>query len=302
MLERLREVLLASTKRHKAQSVLLSGGLDSAILAFMMKKLAMPFEAITVCVKGKGKDLYYAQSLASFLDVPLHVVEVSLKDAEDALKEVVRILKSFDPAIPNDLTVFFGMRTIKEKGFESTMTGDGSDELFAGYDYMAGIKDLEGYILELSRNLHFNSSELGKFFGIEVRRPFMDEEVKALATCLPKELKVREGHGKWILRKAFEGLLPEELLWQEKRPLEVGSGMSFLREEIASRIEDEEFRTKSLAYGMSFFGKDHLYYYEVFREVVGEVPKAKKGQPSCLNCGAPKEGRHCRICGFVEGI
>jgi asparagine synthase (glutamine-hydrolysing) len=106
-------------------------------------------------------------------------------------------------------------------------------------------------------------------------------------------------HGKWVLRKAFEDFLPSKFIWQGKRPLEYGSGMTKLRNILSSMVSDEEFQNNP--YPVRFFNKEHFYYYKVFREVVGIIPEPEEGEKACKGCGAgmPVNSFHCHVCGYV---
>ncbi|MCX7856568.1 MAG: asparagine synthase-related protein [Deltaproteobacteria bacterium] len=300
MIKKLRVILEDSVRRNVSESLLLSGGLDTSILALILKDLGVRFLPVSVFLEGKGKDLEYVTQLSKILKIDPIIVNVKIEEAESAIPQVIKILKSFDPAIPNDLVVYFGMKRLKEEKVTSVITGDGADELFAGYEYMKKIKDLEGYIERISKNLFFNSDPIGEAFGIIVKRPYVDEMVKTYAKEIPKSMKIRKGWGKWILRKAYEKFLPKALIFQDKRPLEIGSGMTFLRDYLASKIEDKEFEEKKRLYGMKFYGKDHLYYFEIYKSIFKEIPQAKIGEIICPNCKGGKKSNHCRICGYVE--
>ncbi len=107
--------------------------------------------------------------------------------------------------------------------------------------------------------------------------------------------------GKWILRKAFEDVLPKEIIWQDKRPLEYGSGMTKLREIISSKISDDEFEEKKKLYPINFLNKEHLYYYEIYRNAIGEIRKPKEKEKECPYCGGGMgiSSFHCKTCGGV---
>jgi asparagine synthase (glutamine-hydrolysing) len=219
---------------------------------------------------------------------------------------VVKILRSFDPALPNDLAVYFGMREAKRQGHSSIMTGDGADELFGGYSYMQEIEDLDGYIRRISRSMSFSSNRMGEHFGLEVRQPYLDQDFIEFALSLGNDVKIKEEKGKiwgkWVLRKAFEPFLAPEFIWQEKRPLEVGSGMALLRRVIAQEITDEEFEEKKRVYPAKFLCKEHLFFYEIYRKEVGAIPQPEEGEDRCPGCGAgvPHAKMHCKICGGVK--
>jgi len=230
-----------------------------------------------------------------------------VEEALEAIPEVIEIRRSFDPALPNDLALYFALRLAKERGFGSVITGDGSDELFAGYSYMFDL-DLERYLPKLAERMSFSAGELGLHLGVEVKEPFLDDEFVSFALSIEPDLKIREEggkrHGKWILRKAFEAFLPQEIVWQGKRPIETGSGFAELRRIIASRISEEEFAEARSSYPIKFLTKDHLFYYQIYRQVVGEIPPPKLGEERCPGCGAGIRASsfHCRICGWCRRV
>ena len=301
MVIQVREEINESLGRNQAEGILFSGGIDSGILSY----LAPHMKAFTVILEEKGEDSRYVSMLAERLDLDPQVVRVGVEEALSALRDVIRILKSFDPALPNDLAVYFGMREARQRGLASIMTGDGGDELFGGYPFMQEIEDLDGYIRGMSRSWSFSSNSIGKYFGLEVKQPFLDDAFVDFALTVPSDFKIRKDNGKvwgkWVLRKAFEPFLPPEFIWQGKRPLEVGSGMTLLRGIIAERIDDKEFEKKQGAYPVQFLCKEHLHFYEIYREEVGTVPLPQRGEEQCPGCGAgiPEGKRHCRICGWV---
>ncbi|OPY73725.1 MAG: Asparagine synthetase B (glutamine-hydrolyzing) [Syntrophorhabdus sp. PtaU1.Bin002] len=284
--------------------ILFSGGLDSAALAFLLPGVT----AITVTLESQGEDLEYATYLNESLNLVHTHRRVTVMEALGAIPEVIRILKSFDPAIPNDLTVYFGLKHAKELGLTHVMTGDGSDEIFAGYRYMETMPDLAAYIRKLSRSLEFGSNRIGNFFGITIHQPFLEKNFLDWALAIGVDLKIREQDGKvwgkWILRHAFDGFLPPKVVWQAKRPLEEGSGMSSLRQIISSMVSDEEFSERGREYPVQFMDKEHFYYYKIFRNKVGEIPPPQSGEKACPGCGAGigREKSHCRVCGWVKGI
>ena len=295
---KLREKLMKATERNLADGLLLSGGLDTAILASLVPGL----KAFTIGLESYGDDPKYAEMVAKQFDMEHYQLVVNIDQALSAIPEVIGILKTFDPAIPNDLAIYFALKFAKDKGIKSIMTGDGADELFAGYSYMFNL-NLEDYILRIARKMHFSSNELGKYFGVEIKQPYLDREFIRFSLKIPGDLKVRAENGrvwgKWILRKTFEEHLPYEVIWQDKRPIEHGSGFTKLRETIESKISDEEFKEKKRGYGVRFINKEHLFYFKVYRSVIGDIPPPTGREKRCLGCGAGmnQDALHCRICG-----
>jgi asparagine synthase (glutamine-hydrolysing) len=301
ILAAVRENIQASVQRHRAAGILLSGGIDSGILSYLSPQT----KAFMVMLENNGEDRHYVAMLAERLALDLHVKQVRIEEALSALPDVIKILQSFDPALPNDLAVYFGMREAKRQGLSSIMTGDGGDELFGGYPYMQEIEDLDGYIRGMSRSWSFSSNEIGDYLGLEIKQPYLDAAFVDFAVKLTKDVKIREDNGrvwgKWCLRKAFEPFLPQEFVWQGKRPLEIGSGMTLLRSIIAQQIGEKEFKEKQKQYRIKFLCKEQLHFYEIYREVIGEVPAPRQGEEPCPGCGSgiSQRKRHCRVCGWV---
>jgi asparagine synthase (glutamine-hydrolysing) len=294
VIQTLRSSLQEAVRRNPADVLFFSGGLDTSILALLSPTTPL----LHICLEDGGEDLPYAEAAARALGRSLIVRRVSADEALAAIPEIIRIRRSFDPALPNDLALYFAFAEARSLGFEVAMTGDGADELFAGYSYMFD-RDLATYIPWLAGRMHFSSGEFGHWFGMEVRQPYLDPAVVDLALSIPPELKVREEtgarFGKWILRRAFEGDLPSLLCWQSKRPIEVGSGFSRLRERVIRMLNDGDW-----AVPVRFISCDQPYYYRIYRQVVGEIPPPGPGEVPCPHCGAglPPDAHHCRTCGW----
>jgi len=295
--EQLRIKLKEAMGRSRADGILLSGGVDTGILAFV----ARPSTGFTVALKGSpASDLVYSEKIARLLGIQHKKMEFTTEEALATLPEVIRILKTFDLALPNDLSIYFALKLARENRISSVMTGDGADELFAGYSYMAELppKDLERYIRRLSQNWHFSSGYLGRALGVEVRQPFLDEDFVRFALEISPGLKVKDGVGKYILRKSFEDLIPPEIVWRRKEAIEYGSGSTKLHEILNNMVTDEEFQSARNEVDIKFINKEHFFYWRIYSEVLGEIPKARDGEISCPCCGADMGIYHCRTCGF----
>ncbi|MDL1968918.1 MAG: asparagine synthase-related protein [Deltaproteobacteria bacterium] len=279
-----------AVSRNQAEGILFSGGLDSALVAAYSTNC----RAISVGLESYGEDRYYAEKVAKFLELDHYHKTVKTEEVIAAIPEVIKILRSFDPAIPNDVTVWLGLKCAKDIGIKSMITGDGSDEFFLGYNFMLEKKDLKIYLDRMYRTMRFSSNKIGENLGIDIKQPFLDKEFMDFSQGIDVDFKIRKENGKtwgkWILRKAFEGVLPQEILWQSKRPLEVGSGMTRLRNIIESRVTDETFEAGNRSFPIRFLSKEQFYYYRIYKDVVGKIPAPEKGQKICECCGAGMAG------------
>jgi asparagine synthase (glutamine-hydrolysing) len=299
--EQLRSKLKEAVERSRADGILLSGGVDTGILAFV----ARPGVGFTVALKDSlASDLGYSEKISKLLGIQHKKMEFTTEEALANLPEVIKILKTFDLALPNDLSIYFALRLARENRISSVMTGDGADELFAGYSYMAELpsEDLERYIRRLSQNWHFSAGYLGRVLGIKIKQPFLDEGFVRFALGISPELKVKDGVGKYILRKSFEDLIPAEIVWRRKEAIEYGSGSTKLHEIIDNMVTDEEFQSIKEEIDIKFINKEHFFYWRIYNGVVGEIPRARDDEISCPCCGAAMGTYHCPTCGFSRPL
>ncbi|HEU19681.1 MAG TPA: hypothetical protein ENO00_09980 [Deltaproteobacteria bacterium] len=301
LMKELKKRFEEAVDRNRGDGILFSGGLDSALVASCSRNS----RAVSIGLNPRSEDQFYAGAVARYLNLDHQYIDVSTNEALAAVPEVIRALRSFDPAVPNDVAVYLGLKYAKDMNIQTMMTGDGSDEIFAGYSFMMEIKELDQYLSRMHSSMQFNSNRIGRELGIAIKQPFLDNEFMKFGRDIDLQYKIRNEKGKiwgkWILRKAFDGVLPKEILWQSKRPLESGSGMSRLRDVITSIVSDLEFEEGKKVYPVRFWNKEHFYYYCIYREVVGNIPPPKDGQKRCVCCGggmAP-DAYHCRICGDV---
>src|SRR5262249_22213203 len=122
--------------------------------------------------------------------------------------------------------------------------------------------------------MHFPSKIIGESVGVKVETPFLNDNIVKYAKSISADLKVHEENGKkfgkWILRKAFEKMIPEAITWREKSAMQDGSGTSELTSFFSNLISDTVFKDKLLLYleteKVRLGTKESLYYYEIYRK------------------------------------
>lgn len=255
-------------------------------------------------------DLVYAQIVAKFNHLKLHVKAATTDELLDAAEKTIKILKVFNPIeIRNNIVVYLTMKNAKEDGCKSIMSGDGADELFAGYKFFQRLSsiELQKDLERIWSIMHFPSRAISKSLGIGLQTPFLEKEVVDYAKIIPADLKVREEngkkYGKWILRKAFENILPQSITWREKTAMQDGSGTSGLISFFENVIPDSVFSEKTKIYvkdeKVNLASKEALYYYEIYRKYYDFPTILAQSKTRCPQCNySIKEGVHfCRMCG-----
>lgn len=304
------QVLEESVRRNLTDGMLLSGGLDTTILAYLAAKWVKP-NCITVALRNApAPDVDYAKMVASRLGLEHYIHYIDSDEMDDGIRATIRIMKSFDPMeIRNSATIYIALKVGKERGISAFITGDGGDELFAGYRFFFGLtrEKLDIALKKMWSFMRFSSIDLAKDLGVEVKHPYLDPQFKAFAISLDVGLKMRNEKGqvwgKWILRKAFENIVPPEIAWRVKAPIEVGSGTTIMPSLFAARISDLEFSQKKKKYfdddGIVIRDKERLFYYEIYRSEFGKPHTEDNSAKACPDCGSNvKEGTaFCRICG-----
>jgi len=308
----LRALLEKAVKKNLTEDMLFSGGIDTSILATIVSKYVRIRGFTCAFKQANALDLKYAKLMAKQLNIEHYINPFDEDEIFEVIPHVVKVLGSFDPMeVRNSITIMIGLRFAKSYGSTKLITGDGADELFAGYHmYYRHVGNKEKLSAKLKRMwsiMAFSSVPLGKTLGIEVRAPFLDPDVKAFAMNMDPRYNVQDERGevwgKWILRKAYEDVLPPEVRWRDKNPIEVGSGTTILPKFMAKKIPDSEFASKKKKIlerdNVTIRDKEQLVYYEAYREAVG-VPYPKDPDartcPQC-NSNVPEKATVCKTCG-----
>ncbi|HEX5836459.1 MAG TPA: asparagine synthase-related protein, partial [Anaerolineales bacterium] len=258
--------------------VSLSGGLDSSIVTALAREETEKLHSFAVGVEG-SPDLAAARRMSNYLGTVHHEYVYSTQDMVRALPDVLYYLESFDPALVRSAIPNYFLAKLAAEYVKVILTGEGADEVYAGYDYLAQFNDpldLQDEMLHITQALHNTNLQradrMSMAFGLEARVPFLDVQSVALAMGIPADWKL---HGqrvpKSLLRQAFAGDLPAEIVNRPKAKFSKGAGSSeLIAEEAVERISDQEFASererlrKDWSYRLE--NKEALYYYRLLRE------------------------------------
>ena len=287
--------------------VLLSGGLDSSIIAAVTQKFSKKrvetdskegawwpqLHSFAVGLEG-SPDLIAAQKAADYIGTVHHEVHFTIQEALDALPDVIYHIETYDiTTVRASTPMYLLARVIKSMGIKMVLSGEGSDELFGGYLYFHKAPNAQEFHEELVRKmsklhlydcLRANKSLMA--WGVEGRVPFLDKDFIDFAIGLNPSYKMniklpdgKQRMEKWILRKAFEDLLPESIAWRQKEQFSDGVGYSWidtLKKMTEEKVSDAEFARRENRFPVNPpKTKEEYYYREIYSRLFPSDSAAK---------------------------
>ncbi len=293
----LREALEAAVKRQLMSDVpygvLLSGGLDSSIISAVAKKYASrriesgdrdtawwpQLHSFAVGLKG-APDLAAARKVAEHIGTVHHEINYTVQEGIDALRDVIYYIETYDVTTVRASTPMYLLaRVIKSMGIKMVLSGEGADEIFGGYLYFHKAPNAREFHEETVRKLSklhlydcLRANKALSAWGVEGRVPFLDKEFMDVAMRLnPADKMARDGRiEKWILRKAFEDMLPESVVWRQKEQFSDGVGYSWI--DTLKKITSEAVSDREMEHAAERFpinpprNKEEYYYRTIFEE------------------------------------
>lgn len=290
-IDELREALEAAVKRQLMSDVpygvLLSGGLDSSITSAVAKKFAEKriesdnqegawwpqLHSFAVGLEG-SPDLAAARKVADYIKTVHHEIVFTIQEGLDAIKDVIYHLETYDITTVRAATPMYLMaRVIKSMGIKMVLSGEGSDELFGGYLYFHKAPNAREFHEETVRKLDklhmydcLRANKSLAAWGIEGRVPFLDKEFMDVAMRLNPQDKMINGERmeKWILRKAFEHMLPPEVAWRQKEQFSDGVGYSWidtLKVKVNEEVSDAQMQQAAFKFPIQTPQTKEEYYY-----------------------------------------
>jgi asparagine synthase (glutamine-hydrolysing) len=256
----------------------LSGGLDSSALAVLTRPCVKTLHTFSTGFSGSS-DVHNARLVADFMHSDHHEMILTPDQIRTILPTVIYHLESFDTLLVRSSIANYLVAGMAADYVAEVISGEGADELFAGYLYLKRIA-----LTELAAELHLLAGALhntalqrvdrcAAAYGIVAHLPFLDAGVVDLAGRIPVEYKIKQGIEKWILRQAVGGLLPKQISARPKAKFWEGSGIGTLLAHHANEtIPDRAFeQEKKLANGWVLHSKEELLYYRIFHDHFGDL-------------------------------
>ena len=273
--------------------VLLSGGLDSSVTSAIAKKYAQKrvesddtseawypqLHSFSVGLEG-SPDLAAAQKVADYIGTIHHEIKFTIQEGLDAIKDVIYNIETYDiTTIRSSTPMYLIARVIKSMGIKMVLSGEGADEIFGGYLYFHKAPNAKEFHEETVRKLDklhmydcLRANKSLMAWGIEGRVPFLDKEFIDVAMRLNPQDKMINGERmeKWIIRKAFEDMLPESVAWRQKEQFSDGVGYSWidtLKEVVDKEVSDEQLANAKFRFPIQTpQNKEEFYYRSIFED------------------------------------
>jgi asparagine synthase (glutamine-hydrolysing) len=293
----IREALEQAVHSHLMSDVpygvLLSGGLDSSIVAAVAARYAARrvetdgaeaawwprLHSFAIGLEG-SPDLSAAEAVAAHIGTVHHAFQYTIQEGLDALRDVIWHIETYDvTSIRASTPMFLMARMIRAMGIKMVLSGEGADEIFGGYLYFHRAPDAQAFHEETVRKLDglhrydcLRANKSMAAWGVEARVPFLDTRFVDVAMSIDPEAKrVLPGRmEKQILRDAFADLLPERIVRRQKEQFSDGVGYGWidaLKAHAEAQVSDRELASARFRYPFNTpTTKEALFYRRIFEE------------------------------------
>ena len=248
---------------NKKFGLLFSGGIDSTLIALILKRLGYKFTCYTAAIDDpsvkQSEDLEYAIKVAKSLGLKLKIRRIKVKDVESYLKIVPKIIESSNVVkVGVALTFYLACNLAKNDGAKVIFSGLGSEEIFAGYERHLNAQNINkeclSGLLKMYERDTYRDDVITMYNNLELRLPFLDKKLIKYALRISQKFKINGENKKVILRELAEKFgLKKEFAWRKKRAAQYGSRFDKAIERLSKK---NGFRYKS-DYLQQFYREDN---------------------------------------------
>lgn len=241
--KRLQELLLESTRErvHNLEKVAVafSGGLDSSIIAMLAKTCGADVHLVSVGLQGQPEKRH-VKLAAEALELPLCFQTYTIGDVHHVLPKVLWLIEEPDVTkVSIAIPMYWAAKIASQLGLKVMLTGQGSDELFGGYQRyiriyaqtgVEAVREAMHRDVTLSYETNFQrDNQACSPHQVELRLPFLDREVVSFSLSLPLNLKIECAEDrlrKKVLRRAAQNLdMPLFIANRPKRAIQYTTGV-----------------------------------------------------------------------------
>jgi len=280
-LKKLDELLLEAISKRVSGSevaILFSGGLDSSCIAKMTNDLGVDVQLFVACFKG-SKDEYHSKLAAASLGLPLSIAELTDEKIKKELHEIIYHLEDPDTlAVEIALPLHFACGLASERGYKYVFSGQGADELFAGYNRYERILKKNNYqylhemlfkdVLNLWHHDIIRDDKISMGNSIELKMPYLDLHLVKFGLSIPPEFKLKQLGNNFVRKYILKTLgkrrgLDRKLLNLPKVAVQYGSGASKGLKRIGMKLGIDNERAKALGFSNTIDALTNIVFSEL---------------------------------------
>ncbi len=301
-LDLIRETLTEAIRKRLISDVpvgvLLSGGLDSSLIAAITSRLlaenGKKLRSFSIGLDADSPDNIVAGKAAEFLGTEHHEVHFTIEEGVEIIEKIIYHIETYDIiSVRAGVPMYLLSKAISEKGIKVILSGEGADEIFGGHLYFRNAPSAEEFQKETIERVQklftadiLRADKATMANSLEIRLPFLDKEFLDVAIRIKteeKQPKTYDGAEKYILRKAFDTpenpYLPTEVLWRQKEQFSDGVGYSWINELIeycSAQVSDEQLAGAAVEFPYNPPTTKEAYFYRsVFHKYYPQTSAAQ---------------------------